>query len=487
MKKFSFTRLRRLLVLTAVILLIASLTGCLGGNDDGTEPNDPSGTTPVATDPSEVTDPVVTDPPATDPPQTSVMGTVTANNLNVRSNTSIDSTVLYQLAINTRVEILEQRTVDDTVWGRIADGWINMHFVQIDGEPVADPTEPSDPDTDTSNVSGETGTITASELHIREGAGSDYDSVGKYKKGDKVTILETKNGWGRTDKGWVSMKYVDLDGSSDDGNDNDDTTTSSEIVSDGKTIALGYGVVDIGSLNVRTGPGTKYDKVGEVSRASRYAYYEKSGNWVRIKDGWVSTSYFYIEGTKGSGAGNGTIIGSDLNARSGPGTGFDSIGGYSKGDKVEILHQLDTGSGTWGYTSKGWVSMKYVDMGTTTATGSTGKATVTASELNIRKSAGTDADKVGSYKQGDKIEILEVKDGWGRTDKGWVSMNHVTMGTTGKGTVTASSLTIRKGAGTGYEKVGSYENGAKIEILEVKNGWGRTDKGWVSLDYVKMD
>ena len=32
--------------------------------------------------------------------------------------------------------------------------------------------------------------------------------VGKYGNGQKVVILETKYGWGRTDLGWVSMKYL---------------------------------------------------------------------------------------------------------------------------------------------------------------------------------------------------------------------------------------------------------------------------------------
>ena len=54
-----------------------------------------------------------------------------------------------------------------------------------------------------------------------------------------------------------------------------------------------------------------------------------------------------------------------------------------------------------------------------------------------------------------------------------------------------SVLCIRKGAGTGYGIVGSYKNGERIEILEQKTvgstTWGKTSKGWVSMSYVKMD
>ena len=50
------------------------------------------------------------------------------------------------------------------------------------------------------------------ELNIRIGAGTKYPAVGRYKKGDKVMVTETKlNGttkWGKTNKGWISMKYT---------------------------------------------------------------------------------------------------------------------------------------------------------------------------------------------------------------------------------------------------------------------------------------
>ena len=50
------------------------------------------------------------------------------------------------------------------------------------------------------------------ELNIRTGAGTKFPVVGRYKKGDKVVVTETKlNGttkWGKTDKGWISMKFT---------------------------------------------------------------------------------------------------------------------------------------------------------------------------------------------------------------------------------------------------------------------------------------
>ena len=360
--------------------------------------------------------------------------------------------------------------------------------------PTEEPTEA--PTEDTKPVQTTTmGTVTATKLNIRSAADSGAGVVGSYFKNDRIELLEIKDGWGRTAKGWVNMAYVETDtnntNTETDDEKDDDKTTNKDVVSDGKTQALGYGVVNLGSLNVRTGPSTDYEKVGTVSLGQRYAYYQKSGNWVRINKGWISISYFYLEGTTGEGAGEGKITGSGLNIRTGPGTGFDSVGSYKKGDTVKILTQIDG----WGYTGKGWVSMKYVEMDKTDTPASKGKGTVTADVLNIRKSASANADKVGKYYKGDKVEILEIKDGWGRTDKGWINMDYVEMDKeestnteykTGEGTVTASKLNIREKADINSKSVGSYKKGDKVKITEVKGEWGKTSKGWINLKYVKM-
>ena len=159
--------------------------------------------------------------------------------------------------------------------------------------------------------------------------------------------------------------------------------------------------------------------------------------------------------------------------------------------------------------------MKYVEMDDAKdPTYKTGKGTVTADSLNIRKEPKADSDSVGKYKKGDKVEILEVKGEWGKTNKGWINLKYVKMDaakddkddkdddqkydddeigkntTFKKGTATVkvnSTLTIRKTASQSGEKVGAYEDGTKVKILEVKGEWGKTDKGWINLRYVVYD
>lgn len=50
---------------------------------------------------------------------------------------------------------------------------------------------------------------------------------------------------------------------------------------------------------------------------------------------------------------------------------------------------------------------------------------------------------------------------------------------------TVLGLNIRAGAGTKYKKVGAYKNKTVVTVTETKNGWGKTDKGWIKLSYCK--
>ena len=130
------------------------------------------------------------------------------------------------------------------------------------------------------------------------------------------------------------------------------------------------------------------------------AYYQVLGDWVRIDGGWVSTEYFYIEGTKASDATNGTVEAEELKVRSGPATTFKVVDTYKKGETVEIQGIV----GRWGYTGKGWVSMDYILK--VEATYTTGVGTISTG-LNIRKDPDADSQSMGTYTEGDLVEILE--------------------------------------------------------------------------------
>lgn len=370
------------------------------------------------------------------PDEEILMCTVSSDSLNVHKKSSADSRVLGQLPSGFEIEILEQTTSGETNWGyiemtelsdgtKIKAGWIDLQYVRFAGEP--EPTDPPvEPTTDTQPeppvVNVNMGTVTASKLHIRKGPGSKYETDGAYFKGDRIEIVatETVDGtiWGQTNLGWVGMGYVRMDGIAVSTEEN---PAAARILSNGNTAVLGYGVVDLGKLNVRLGPGTEYEKIGTVKLGTRYAYYQisaNSDNWVRIEDGWVSTDHFYLEGTTADNAITGTVTTDDLNVRTGPGTNFKSIMTLQAGETVEVLAQVDR----WGYTEQGWVFMSYVEP--LAPTYSTGTCTVTRG-LNIRQEPSADSEKVGELVEGNVVTILEVQGGWGRVVQGWINLNYV--------------------------------------------------------------
>ena len=58
--------------------------------------------------------------------------------------------------------------------------------------------------------------------------------------------------------------------------------------------------------------------------------------------------------------------------------------------------------------------------------------------------------------------------------------------TGGRYVVTAQSgLNIRKGPGTSFDKLGGYAYGTVVAVQAVQDGWGQTDRGWVSMDYLR--
>ena len=260
------------------------------------------------------------------------------------------------------------------------------------------------------------GTVVTDQLSICKDAGFVVDVEEYYAVGDRVEIQETKtvNGvdWVSTGKGWINKSSVRMDDVPPMGEN------SEEMVTNGSYAVLGYGVVDLQTLNVRVGPGTDYTKVKEISQGARYAYYEEFEDWVRIGDGWVSTAYFYVEGTTAEDATAATVTTNDLNIRTGPDTTYQRLGSYMDGDAVQLLAVVNG----WGYTEKGWISMIYVELPAPVY--ATGSATVTTG-LNIREEPNADSAKLDAYKEGDQVVILEVKDSWGRTDKGWIKLDYV--------------------------------------------------------------
>lgn len=451
--------LRKGLSLALVISLAATtLTGCFGSSDP-TETTGNTGLNINLSDPSDSTAAASTAPVETTEPIEINENTATIlSELTVRSNPSADAFVVGTLYAGDRVEVSRREEVAYVEWAYIISpmsGWVMMDYVKMDIEPedpagsdtstpagdgtASQPTQSGSDSNTNSNSNTNTGSgtstnitgvVTASTLNIRSEASSTGKIQGAYTKGDKVTILETKNGWGRTNKGWISMQYVNTSGSTSTNTNTNTNTDTNTSTGNGSTTVQFKGIVTASELNIRSTASTDGTRVGSLSYGARVEILEKSGNWGRTKDGWISLDYVYQDGTTGSKTANGIVTGNQLNVRSGPGTGYASVGSLNSGDRVNILEQFTYNGTTWGCTKTGWISLDYVYIDGT-GTGNNKSGTVTGNDLNIRSGPGTGYASVGSLNSGDTVTILyqlTVGDTtWGNIDKGWISMDYVSL------------------------------------------------------------
>ena len=380
-------------------------------------------------------------------------GTVTSV-LNIRSSPSTEATVIGTLYAGDKVEVSRRETVTGIDWAYIIapeSGWIVMEFVEMD-IPSQQPAQPDtstpagngdvtpDDTDDTTNTTNIKAVVNANGLNIRSEGSTNGKVQGAYNKGDVITILETKNGWGRTNKGWVKLEYVNTNSTTVGGNTTnkddkkDNTTTNPEITGNGSNTVILKGVVKVADLNLRSKGSTDGERLGNLTYGARVEVLEKSGNWGRTKDGWVCLDYVYEDGTTGAKTASGVITADELNIRSGPGKGYATVGSYNDGDKVTILEQFTYNGTTWGCTNQGWISMDYVDAGAsenTTDDNGNLNGTVIGNGLNIRSGAGSDYPAVGSLNYGDRVTILEEKKvgdtTWGKITKGWISLDYVSL------------------------------------------------------------
>lgn len=319
--------------------------------------------------------------------------------------------------------------------------------------------------------------VTTDGVNLRKGPGTNYAVIGLADIGEKFEILQVRESggylWGQYDGGWICLQY------------------------------------------------TNYDKVisGEPEATEPPATEPTTPQPTEPKPTTPPTTVPPVTTPPVTNHKTGTVNANPyLCVRQGPGTGYATVDTLRTGEKVTITEQKTVGSMVWGKIAGGWISMSYVvldkveepevDTEVTTPTGKTG--TVTCSMLNVRSGAGINYGIVGYYYKGNTVTVTEQKTvgstTWGKTAKGWVSMDYIALkteqgssGTQGStpstavtGTVTSSDvLRVRKGAGTSYAIVGFLNPGSKVTITEQKTVgatvWGKISNGWISMDYIKLD
>jgi len=471
-----------------------------------------------------------------------VYATITYDSyLNVRASASTGAAQVGVLYKGVRVEILEQKTVGSKAWGRIEFGWICLTgytTLETVREPIVQ---------DTSDKTY--ATVTCTSLSIRPAANSLVTKLGTLNNGVRIRIYEIVtiggNQWGRTSLGWIWLTgYTTLEveeghvehsfgqwvittnpGCDTEGSQRRDCLLCDHYET--ATIAavghsLGEWYTSAAPTCVNAGQKRRQcANCDHVETAQIAALGHSFGEWYVSKQATTEASgqerrdckncshyetrdipMLPVTGQKVYG----TFTGSGyLNIREGAGTTYTAVGKLYAGNRVEILEQVDVNGTLWGRIEGGWVCITgYIKLEyeqETVITITKLYATITNSYLTIRQNAGSSYSKVGTLSQGDVVQILEIRvvsgTEWGRIESGWICLTgYTTLATATEevtegdsislsATVTYSFLRVRKDTNTSAQIMATLDQGAKVEILEIRTvsgkNWGRVESGWILL------
>lgn len=215
--------------------------------------------------------------------------------------------------------------------------------------PTTAPTEaPTEPTKETT-PKGMPGVVAGDSVNVRSGPSLKYDANKTLSSGDPVYILDVDlkgtMPWGKTEDGWICLDYVQMDNP-------DDLLqyTSSEL-----------GITMNKNIQLYNGPGTFYGKAGLLGKDVRLNIFGIVGNWARIAEGWLLVDHIYIDGTEGPEEPQmGTVSGTGVNIRSGPGTQYNAVTAVNNGTRLKIFYIVEREDYTWGCGEAGWICMDYV-------------------------------------------------------------------------------------------------------------------------------
>ena len=128
--------------------------------------------------------------------------------------------------------------------------------------------------------------ITGNSVNVRTGPGTNYSSIMKLNKGDKVEYIATNGNWinikynGKI--GYVYCDYVSKISNSTSTETNDNSVKCTKVVTGN-------------SVNVRRGPSTSYSAITKLSKGVEVGYISESNGWSKINYkgtiGYMSSKY----------------------------------------------------------------------------------------------------------------------------------------------------------------------------------------------------
>lgn len=466
---------------------------------------------------------------------TGLKGAVAVDELRVYNNADTSSTVQVLRVNGKAIEVYSVYFDGTTVWGMIDvagySGWIDLANVKLN-------TPGIDTGVDASNLP----IMAKGKINSVNATVNVDGQVTNLPKSTEVSLIQVKMESGKAlwlvelgDKdGWINMDCVTMyssiatitESSAPIYDDLTKTKTLYTLYRGEKATVLSYYV----SSNCLYGEVACDDTTGWILLCD-----DSNKMYVSLTPGSTGSGINTGSGSSGTGATQPTTpvvqatdayisCATTVNVRSGAGVDQPLVTTLGNGTNVKIYEQTTVLGKQWARIDQGWVCMDYVKLGTlinipsggNSLNGGSGTATIMTSvpagaiavgyanqDIKIRSGSGLGYPEVGNVKKGYSIVIYENKlDGgmsWGRTDNGWVCTSYLTI--TGIGVSGSGSMGTIGGAGFTVNVRGSANsNGALMAKVMVSSRvaihdtttvgtetWGRTDLGWINMQYVALD
>lgn len=233
---------------------------------------------------------------------------VTASALNVRTESSINSSIITKVYKGEVVKIIES----SNGWYKIKTnngvvGWSSANYLKINQSNIS--PEVDKPTQQEFNLNNKIGIVNARTLNLRSGAGTNYSVISRLKRDESVNIIKESNGWYKVKTssglvGWSSSKYISLKNTnqnneqdiSNNTQENVNNVNSDENKNEINDSINKDGIVTSASLNVRSGIGTSNHIIAKLKKGDTIKVIESKNGWYKIKmtngiTGWSSGNY----------------------------------------------------------------------------------------------------------------------------------------------------------------------------------------------------
>ena len=324
------------------------------------------------------------------------------------------------------------------------------------------------------------GKINGSVVNVRSGPGTSYAVSGSLYQDTEVEILQQSNGWNQ-------IKYDSLTG-----------WVSSDLITPDITLKVTGEYV-----NLRSGPGTTYSIVGQVTRGQTLTLLDAVDNWYIVKTptvarAYISASLVEKEGTSAPSAPAPTpapAAPAPTPAPTAPAAAprvmlngqqlsFDVPPTIESGRTLVPLRTIFEAMGAtvnWNAASSTVKATK----GSSTITLPVGSRTATVNGKNV--SLDVPAKIVNSRTLVPLrfvSESLGAQVDWNNTERLVTITAQANSGKAATVTIKEDQVNLRSGPGTDYEKVATAQLGERIDVVGESNGWYQISRGgsrmWVA-------